>query len=111
MRILRAILGAALVAAAATASTLPAGATSDIGPEIRSVHQDADGNAILRTRGGAKIIVIGEGERLAAAFAAPEVIGAGTNCRFVGITVKGRSYMYGVSSGDPTPVIGRRVCD
>ena len=79
--------------------------------EIRGVQQDQNGNAILITQGGSKIIVIGEGARLAEAFAQPKIIKAQENCREVGITVRGRSYMFGVSSGDPTPVLSKIICE
>ena len=101
----------ALLIGLSAAVASPAFANAQGGPEIRSVTSDADGNAILRTRGGAKIIVVGEGERLKQVFATPVVIEADGDCRTDGIVVRGRSFMYGVSSGDPTPVIAKRVCD
>jgi hypothetical protein len=79
--------------------------------DIRSVVADAYGNAIIRTQGGAKIIAVGQAD-LANSFTGPEVVEADTkNCREVGIVLKGRSYMYGVSDGDPVPLATKLVCD
>ena len=79
--------------------------------DIRSVVADAFGNAIIRTQGGAKIIAVGQSD-LAATFMAAEVAEpAGKNCREVGIVLKGRSFMYGVSDGDPVPSATKIMCD
>ena len=93
-------VAAALIAGSAQAAT-----------EISSVTADAHGNAVLRTAGGAKIIVVGEGARLAAAFEEPVIVETGRTCRTVGTFVRGRSYMYGVSSGDPVPTFTKRICE
>ena len=79
--------------------------------DIRSVVADAYGNAIIRTQGGAKIIAVGQAA-LANDFVPDEAQAAdGQNCRYVGIVLKGRSFMYGVSDGDPVPVAAKLVCD
>ena len=79
--------------------------------DIRSVVADAYGNAIIRTQGGGKIIAVGQAD-LADAFVAEDVAAAdGQNCREVGILLKGRSYMYGVSNGDPVPQATKIICD
>ena len=102
----------AAVVAVLVPFVLPAIAASDRdAPEIRSVETDPYGNAVLRTRGGAKIIVVGEGARLAEEFAPVPIVKAEQHCRTVGIIVRGRSHMYGVSSGDPVPVLSKTICD
>lgn len=79
--------------------------------DIRSVDADAYGNAVIRTLGGAKIIAVGQAA-LADSFVAPQVIAAeGKNCREVGIILKGRSFMYGLSDGDPVPSATKIICD
>lgn len=79
--------------------------------DIRSIEADAYGNAIIRTIGGAKIIAVGQAE-LAENFVAPEVVALeGKNCREVGIVLKGRSFMYGLSDGDPVPSATKIVCN
>lgn len=104
---------------AAFAMAFGLASTPVIANDIRSVVADAYGNAIIRTMGGAKIIAVGQAG-LAESFAGPQVVEAsGTvnhetsrnNCREVGIFIKGRSYMYGVSDGDPVPRATKIVCD
>lgn len=85
--------------------------TPVLASDIRSVVADTYGNAIIRTQGGAKIIAVGQAD-LADSFVAPEVLEAsGKNCREVGIVLKGRSFMYGVSDGDPVPQATKIICD
>ena len=86
--------------------------------EIRSVSEDSYGNAIIRTTGGAKIIAVGRGAELVAAHGTahaapgePEIIPAAPVCREVGIVLRGRGFMYGLSDGDPVPVLTQTVCD
>jgi hypothetical protein len=99
MRLVVSVLALGLLAAPALAS------------DIRSVVDDGYGNAIIRTQGGAKIIAVGQAD-LADSFVAPEVIEANAkNCREVGIVLKGRSFMYGVSDGDPVPLATKVICD
>lgn len=82
-----------------------------VASDIRSVETDAYGNAIIRTLGGAKIIAVGQAS-LADTFVAPQVVEAdGKNCREVGIILKGRSFMYGLSDGDPVPSATKIVCN
>ena len=79
--------------------------------DIRSVVADAYGNAIIRTQSGAKIIAVGQAD-LANTFVAEDVASAsGQNCREVGIVLNGRSFMYGVSDGDPVPLATKIICD
>jgi hypothetical protein len=79
--------------------------------DIRSVIDDGYGNAVITTLGGAKIIAVGQAE-LADSFTAPEVVAVNDqNCREVGIVLKGRSFMYGVSDGDPVPLATKIICD
>ncbi len=85
--------------------------TPALASDIRSVVADAYGNAIIYTQGGAKIIAVGQAD-LAAAFAGPEVAQtSGTNCREIGIVLKGRSFMYGIGDGDPVPLATKIICD
>lgn len=104
---------------AASALAFGLAAAPVLANDIRSVVADAYGNAIIRTLGGAKIIAVGQAG-LAESFAGPQVVEAsdtinGTtsrnNCREVGIFIKGRSYMYGVSDGDPVPRATKIICD
>ncbi len=104
---------------AASALAFGLASTPVLANDIRSVVADAYGNAIIRTLGGAKIIAVGQAG-LAESFVGPQVVEAsGTvsgamsrnNCREVGIFIKGRSYMYGVSDGDPVPRATKIVCD
>ena len=94
-------------------------ATSALASELRSVEADAYGNAIIRTNGGAKIIAVGQAG-LAATFVAADTGADFTTdiikaelakCREVGIILKGRSYMYGVSDGDPVPQATKIICN
>jgi hypothetical protein len=79
--------------------------------DIRSVVADPYGNAIIITQGGAKIIAVGQAE-LADTFVAAEVAAVeGKNCREIGIVLKGRSFMYGVSDGDPVPSATKIICE
>jgi hypothetical protein len=99
---------------AAFALAFVAAAPAVANNEIRSVEADAYGNAVIRTVGGAKIIAVGQAA-LAADFAAnrsaePTVIGVEPVCREIGIILKGRSHMYGVSDGDPVPLATKVVC-
>jgi hypothetical protein len=82
-----------------------AGAT---GNDIRSITADPYGNGVIITSGGAKIIAVGRGD-LADGFEPPAIITE--NCREIGIVLKGRSFMYGVSEGDPVPRATEVVCD
>ena len=106
-----------ITALVATATLLGAGTAAlaaGSGGEIRSVTADQYGNAIIITEGGAKVIAVGQGERMAQAFNATRDASAtvdGENCRNVGVFVRGRGYMYGVGNGDPVPVLTKRVCD
>jgi hypothetical protein len=86
--------------------------TPALASDIRSVVADPYGNAIIITQGGAKIIAVGQAG-LADSFVPAEValIEEGKNCREVGIVLKGRSYMYGVSDGDPVPLATKIICD
>ena len=104
-------LRAAPAVATILATLTVASAAESVGA-IRSVTADAYGNAVIITEGGAKVIAVGQGAAMAQAFAAtPSAADAATNCRNVGIYVRGRSYMYGLSDGDPVPVMTKRVCD
>jgi hypothetical protein len=99
MRVLVSIIALGLLSTPAFAS------------DIRSVDADAYGNAIIRTQGGAKIIAVGQAD-LADTFVVAEVAETeGKNCREVGIVLKGRSFMYGVSDGDPVPLATKVICD
>jgi hypothetical protein len=97
----------AIILAALTAGALAA--ASAAASDIRSVVADGYGNAVIRTAGGAKIIAVGQAG-LAEGFKA-EAAEATANCREVGIVLRGRSYMYGVSDGDPVPLATTLVCD
>lgn len=82
--------------------------------EIRSVTADNHGNAIIITTGGAKIIAVGQAALAAAEASAPQVIeadAAAPRCREVGIVMRGRAHMYGVSDGDPVPSATRIICE
>lgn len=82
-----------------------------VASDILSVENDAYGNAVIRTMGGAKIIAVGQAS-LADTFVAPQIAAAEVkNCREVGIILKGRSFMYGVSDGDPVPSATKIVCN
>ena len=97
----------------ATISVLSLGLciTPALASDIRSVTADAYGNAIIRTHGGAKIIAVGQAE-LADTFVTEDVaVLEGKSCREVGIVLKGRSFMYGVSDGDPVPLATKVICD
>jgi hypothetical protein len=85
--------------------------------DLRSVVADPYGNAIIITRGGAKIIAVGQAA-LADTFVPEDVavteevaVAKGKYCREVGIVLKGRSFMYGVSDGDPVPLATKIICD
>ena len=102
----------AVSAVAAVLATLASASAAESVGAIRSVTADAYGNAVIITEGGAKVIAVGQGAAMAQAFAAtPSAADAATNCRNVGIYVRGRSYMYGLSDGDPVPVMTKRICD
>jgi hypothetical protein len=83
--------------------------TSATASDIRSVVADDYGNAVIRTTGGAKIIAVGQAA-LAGSFKA-EAAAPAAKCREVGIVMRGRSHMYGVSDGDPVPLATKLVCD
>jgi hypothetical protein len=100
----------AAVLAPVLAFALPGAFMAAHATEIRSVTADEYGNAIIRTAGGAKIIAVGQAD-LATSFAEADAVPAATNCREVGIILRGRSYMYGVSDGDPVPLATRIICD
>jgi hypothetical protein len=95
----------AILSIAMTVGAMTAASASD----IRSVTADDYGNAVIRTAGGAKIIAVGQAA-LAESFEADDAATA-INCREVGIVMRGRSYMYGVSDGDPVPLATKLVCD
>jgi hypothetical protein len=100
MRLVASVLAFGLLSAPALAS------------DIRSVVADPYGNAIITTQSGAKIIAVGQAA-LADSFVPEEVAAAaeGKTCREVGIVLKGRSFMYGVSDGDPVPSATKVICN
>jgi hypothetical protein len=101
------VFAAACTAALSTAFlTLAAPALAS--NEIRSITADAYGNGVIITSGGSKIIAVGQSQ-LADGFTPPAIVTE--NCREVGIVLKGRSFMYGVSDGDPVPQATKIVCE